>query len=106
MVKMRTSGSKILQILRTSCMIGPKGAGEGHRGRALISQSCRSIFYYVVRSLLEEAKARTGEARLKIALPAVHFGSFYNLLKGPPINDFRIFIFSILVKLSLVRIWN
>ena len=83
-------------------MIGPKGAEETHRrGRALISQSCRSIFYYVVRSLLEEAKARTGEARLKIGLPAVHFGSFYNLLKGPTINDFRI-VFSRFWSTSLL----
>ena len=42
---------------------------ESHRGRALVSQSCRSIFYYVIRSLLEEAEQRTGKMRIKIGLP-------------------------------------
>ena len=47
-----------------------------------MSQSCRSIFYYVIRSLLEEVEERTGEMRIRIGLPAIHFGSFYNLLKS------------------------
>jgi hypothetical protein len=54
---------------------------ESHK-QVLVTNSCRSIFYYVVRTLLEEAQVRTGKMKIKMALPAVHFGSFYRLLKG------------------------
>lgn len=50
--------------------------------QVLITNSCRSIFYYVIRTLLEEAKEKKGQMKIKMALPAVHFGSFYRLLKG------------------------
>jgi hypothetical protein len=47
-----------------------------------VTHSCRSIFYYIIRTLLEEAYERTGERRIKMALPAVQFGSFHRLLKS------------------------
>jgi dTDP-4-amino-4,6-dideoxygalactose transaminase len=50
--------------------------------QTVITHSCRSIFYYIIRTLLDEAKAEKGESRIKIALPSVHFGSFYRLLRG------------------------
>lgn len=50
--------------------------------QVIVTHSCRSIFYYIVRILLEEAQERTGQSKIKMALPAVHFGSFYRLLKG------------------------
>lgn len=50
--------------------------------QVLVTHSCRSIFYYIIRTLLEEAEERTGKMKIKMALPAVHFGSFYRLLKG------------------------
>mmetsp|Transcript_11085 Transcript_11085/g.19510 ORF Transcript_11085/g.19510 Transcript_11085/m.19510 type:complete len:514 (+) Transcript_11085:64-1605(+) len=60
-------------------------------GNILITHSCRSIFYYVIRSLLNNAKQRNGnngnddsqqQAKIRICLPSVHFGSFYRLLRG------------------------
>jgi hypothetical protein len=48
----------------------------------LISHSCRSIFYYVIKTTLEKALETRGESRIKIALATVHFGSFYRLLRG------------------------
>jgi len=50
--------------------------------QVLVTNSCRSVFYYVIRALLHDAQARTGKMKIKMALPAVHFGSFYRLLKG------------------------
>lgn len=55
---------------------------EESEKQVLITHSCRSIFYYVIRNLLEEAKEKKGEMKIKLALPAVHFGSFFKLLKG------------------------
>lgn len=57
-------------------------AKEEDKRQVIVSHSCRSIFYYIIRTLLEEAKERTGEMKIKMALPAVHFGSFHTLLKG------------------------
>lgn len=56
--------------------------GETRSEKTVITHSCRSIFYYVIKTLLDDAKERTGESRIKIALPSVHFGSFYRLLRG------------------------
>ena len=52
----------------------------GHN--VLITHSCRSIFYYVIRSFLEQAQRTKGEATIRIATATVHFGSFYRLLRG------------------------
>jgi hypothetical protein len=55
---------------------------EDSEKQVLVTHSCRSIFYYLIRTLLEESKEKTGKMKIKMALPAVHFGSFYRLLKS------------------------
>ena len=50
--------------------------------QVLLTHSCRSLFYYVIKTCLDNAKEKTGKAHIKIALPAFHFGSFYKLLRG------------------------
>lgn len=50
--------------------------------QVLLTHSCRSIFYYIIKNCLDQALEKTGESKIKIALPAVHFGSFYRLLRG------------------------
>ena len=55
---------------------------ESRQHNVLITHSCRSIFYYVIRSFLEQAQRTKGEATIRIATATVHFGSFYRLLRG------------------------
>jgi dTDP-4-amino-4,6-dideoxygalactose transaminase len=55
---------------------------DNKKKQVLITHSCRALFYYVIKSLLEHARATKGEARIKICLGAVHFGSFYRMLRG------------------------
>jgi hypothetical protein len=54
--------------------------GETRRN-VLITHSCRSIFYYIIKSLVDQAKSQNKDA-IKIAISTVHFGSFYRLLQG------------------------
>jgi hypothetical protein len=63
-------------------LLGDSEEDASKSKQVLVTHSCRSLFYYVIRILLEESKERTGEMRIKVALPSVHFGSFYRLLKG------------------------
>ena len=46
----------------------------------MITHSCRSIFYCVIQTLLDEALEKKGQRKLRIAIASVHFGSFYRLL--------------------------
>ena len=59
-----------------------KQLGQSSDENTLVTHSCRSIFFYIIMTLLEEAKEKKGEKTIKIALPSVHFGSFYKLLLG------------------------
>jgi hypothetical protein len=52
------------------------------RRTVLITHSCRSIFYYLIKTILEKARAEKGQNQIKIAISTVHFGSFYKLLRG------------------------
>jgi hypothetical protein len=59
--------------------IGQEGSD---RQQVLLTHSCRSIFYYVIKNRLDHAQETKGKAHIKIALPGVHFGSFYRMLRG------------------------
>eukprot|EP00522_Entomoneis_paludosa_P007728 CAMPEP_0172439490 /NCGR_PEP_ID=MMETSP1065-20121228/460_1 /TAXON_ID=265537 /ORGANISM="Amphiprora paludosa, Strain CCMP125" /LENGTH=505 /DNA_ID=CAMNT_0013188177 /DNA_START=77 /DNA_END=1594 /DNA_ORIENTATION=- len=48
----------------------------------LLSHSCRTLFYCIIQTLLDQAQAKTGRRRIRIATVAVHFGSFYKLIKS------------------------
>jgi hypothetical protein len=48
----------------------------------LVTHSCRSIFYYLIKNILEKVRAEKGQNHIKIAISTVHFGSFYRLLVG------------------------
>jgi hypothetical protein len=52
--------------------------------QVLITHSCRTIFYVAIQGLLDEAKQRTGQRKIRIATPSVHFGSFFRLLRTLP----------------------
>lgn len=54
--------------------------GESRRN-VLITHSCRSIFYYIIKTLVDQAKSEN-KNKIKIAISTVHFGSFYRLLQG------------------------
>lgn len=56
--------------------------GPDQVGRVVIAHSCRSIFYYIVRALLNHNKSVEGKYTLRICLVGLHFGSFYKLLRG------------------------
>jgi hypothetical protein len=57
--------------------------GADQEGNILITHSCRSIFYYIIRYLLTHAKRNNdGKSTIRICLPSLHFGSFYRLLKS------------------------
>jgi hypothetical protein len=55
--------------------------GRHEDGNIMITHSCRSIFYYVIRSLIDKAKQKN-EHVIRICLPSLHFGSFYRMLGG------------------------
>eukprot|EP00529_Nitzschia_sp_RCC80_P000974 CAMPEP_0113477068 /NCGR_PEP_ID=MMETSP0014_2-20120614/20010_1 /TAXON_ID=2857 /ORGANISM="Nitzschia sp." /LENGTH=547 /DNA_ID=CAMNT_0000370137 /DNA_START=56 /DNA_END=1699 /DNA_ORIENTATION=+ /assembly_acc=CAM_ASM_000159 len=76
---------------------GNGNAVDTSTGNVIIAHSCRSIFYYMIRSLLNNAKQQAAlndenqkkekkkddkEVKIKICLGALQFGSFYRLLKG------------------------
>lgn len=52
--------------------------------QVLVTHSCRTIFHVAVQALLDEAKKRTGQRKIRIATCSVHFGSFYRLLRSLP----------------------
>jgi dTDP-4-amino-4,6-dideoxygalactose transaminase len=56
--------------------------GADQDGNILITHSCRSIFYYVIRYFLNNAKTVHGKPTIRICLPSLHFGSFYRMLRG------------------------
>jgi dTDP-4-amino-4,6-dideoxygalactose transaminase len=56
--------------------------GADQEGNVLITHSCRSIFYYVIRYFLNHAKRVHGKPTLRICLASLHFGSFYRMLRG------------------------
>lgn len=56
--------------------------GSNQDGNILITHSCRSIFYYIIRYFLNHAKRVHGKPTIRICLPSLHFGSFYRLLRG------------------------
>jgi hypothetical protein len=56
--------------------------GADQEGRVLIAHSCRSIFYYIVRALLNQNKRVKKKNALRICLVSLQFGSFYRLLRG------------------------
>ena len=59
--------------------------GADQEGSILITHSCRSIFYYIVRYLLRNARHNNNSSSkptIRICLPSLHFGSFYRLLRA------------------------
>ncbi|KAG7345577.1 DegT/DnrJ/EryC1/StrS aminotransferase family protein [Nitzschia inconspicua] len=56
--------------------------GSDQGGNVLIAHSCRSIFYYVIRYFLSNAKEVHGRRTIRICLPSLHFGSFYRIIRG------------------------
>jgi hypothetical protein len=57
---------------------------DGRKDQIMITHSCRTMFYCIIQGLLDEAKARTGERKIRIATCSVHFGSFFRLLQTLP----------------------
>ena len=68
---------KFRSLLRRS---HKQAVDEGH---VLLTHSCRTLFYCVVKSLL----AKKHKKRLKICTGAVQFGSFYRILKQIELSD-------------------
>ena len=52
--------------------------------QVLVTHSCRTIFYVAIQGLLDDAKRRTGQRKIRIATSSVHFGSFFRLLRTLP----------------------
>jgi DegT/DnrJ/EryC1/StrS aminotransferase family len=56
--------------------------GSDQAGRVLVAHSCRSIFYYLIRALLNRNKRVKGRHAVRICVISLHFGGFYRLLRG------------------------